>query len=108
MLDGTFTLGAKSLMSLCIETLVRNINLADDLGDLPPHTMDKISRMISKRRLLDPATLNLFLQTEARTVAIYDASKLSADDLIRVFQMGRSSNWKCRTIPEVHMMLTAY
>lgn len=87
VLDGTYTLGAKSLMSLCIETLAKNIELADDLGALPPRTVDKVARMLSKKRLLDPTTLNLFLQQTARDVFIYDAAKLSTDDLIRVFQM---------------------
>ncbi|ROW06112.1 hypothetical protein VMCG_04581 [Cytospora schulzeri] len=87
VLDGTFALGAKTLMSLCIETLAKNIELADDLGALPPRTVDKVARMLSKKRLLDPTTLNLFLQPTAHDVSIYDAAKLSTDDLIRVFQM---------------------
>lgn len=87
MLDGTYVLGAKSLMSLCIETLAKNIELAEDLGELPPRTIDKIARMLSKKRLLDPNTLNLFLQPTADEVTVYDASKLGTDDLIRTFQL---------------------
>lgn len=87
MLDGTYVLGAKSLMSLCIETLAKNIDLADDLGYLPPDTIDKIARMLSKKRLLDPATLNLFLQPTTQDLTVYDATKLSPDDLVRCFQM---------------------
>lgn len=87
MLDGTYVLGAKSLMSLCIETLAKNIDLADDLGYLPPGTIDKIARMLSKKRLLDPNTLNLFLQSTAQDVTVYDATQLSTDDMIRIFQM---------------------
>lgn len=87
VLDGTYALGAKTLMSLCIETLAKNIELADDLGALPPRTIDKIARMLSKKRLVDPTTLNLFLQPTAHDVSIYDAAKLSTDDLIRIFQM---------------------
>ncbi|KAL2290451.1 hypothetical protein FJTKL_15552 [Diaporthe vaccinii] len=87
LLDGTYTLGAKSLMSLCIETLAKNIELADDLGEMPPQIIDKIARMLSKKRLVDPNTLNLFLQPTAQDVSIYDGAKLSTDDLMRVFQM---------------------
>lgn len=86
MLDGTYSLGAKSLMSLCIETLAKNIHLADDLGDMPDTTIDKIARILSKKRLVDPNTLKLFLQPTADNVAIYDATKLTVDDLISVFQ----------------------
>lgn len=86
MLDGTYTLGAKSLMNLCIETLAKNIHLADDLGELPDRTIDKIARMLSKKRLVDPNTLKLFLQPTAQDIAIYDATKLGTDDLISVLQ----------------------
>lgn len=87
LLDGTYALGAKSLMSLCIETLAKNIELADDLGEMPPPIIDKIARMLSKKRLVDPNTLNLFLQPTLQDVSIYDGAKLSTDDLMRVFQM---------------------
>lgn len=87
LLDGNIALGAKSLLSLCIETLAKNIDLADDLGALPPPTIDKIARILSKKRLLDPNTLNLFLQPDAEEIAVYDGAKLSSDDMIRIFQM---------------------
>ncbi|KAK3398955.1 hypothetical protein B0T20DRAFT_408778 [Sordaria brevicollis] len=86
ILDGTFQLGAKSLMSLCIETLAKNIDLAEDLGDLPQPVIDKIARKLSKQRLLNPTTLSLFLQPTTDEVCIYDGAKLSANDYIRIFQ----------------------
>lgn len=87
LLDGNIALGAKSLMTLCIEILAKNIDLADDLGALPPQTIDKIARVLSKKRLLDPTTLNLFLQPDAEEIAVYDGAKLSPEDMIRIFQM---------------------
>jgi DNA repair protein RAD7 len=86
ILDGTYSLGAKSLMTLCIETLAKNIDLAEDLGDLPSSLIDKIARKLSKHRLLDSRTLNLFLQPTAEEVQVYDGAKLGADDYIRIFQ----------------------
>lgn len=97
LLDGNIALGAKSLMSLCIETLAKNIDLADDLGALPPQTIDKIARILSKKRLLDPTTLNLFLQPDAEEIAVYDGAKLSSDDMIRILQMApKMKNLKIR------------
>lgn len=87
LLDGNIALGAKSLMSLCIETLAKNIHLAHDLGTLPPKTIDKVARILSKKRLLDPNTLELFLQPDAEEVAVYDGAKLSPEDIIRIFQL---------------------
>ncbi|KAI0593081.1 DNA repair protein-like protein Rad7 [Biscogniauxia sp. FL1348] len=86
ILDGTYQTGAKPLMTLCIETLAKNIELADDLGDLPAPLIDRISRMLSKRRLLDGRTLDLFLQPHAEDLKVYDAARLSSDDYIRIFQ----------------------
>lgn len=86
ILDGTYSLGAKSLMTLCIETLAKNIDLAEDLGDLPAPVIDKIARKLSRYRLLDSRTLSLFLQPTAEEIYIYDGAKLSVDDFIRVFQ----------------------
>lgn len=86
ILDGTYSLGAKSLMTLCIETLARNISLAEDLGDLPPQVVDKIARKLSKQRLMDSKTLDLFLQPTADEISIYDGARLSANDFVRVLQ----------------------
>jgi len=86
ILDGTFYPGAKSLMALCIETLAKNIDLAEDLGDLPEPVVDKISRKLSKHRLLDSQTLSLFIQPTVEQVHVYDCSKLTADDFVRIFQ----------------------
>ncbi|KAK4225501.1 hypothetical protein QBC38DRAFT_421263 [Podospora fimiseda] len=86
ILDGTYTLGGKSLMTLCIETLAKNIELAEGLGDLPAPIIDKIARKLSKHRLMNSQTLSLFLQPTADQVYIYDASKLNSSDFIRIFQ----------------------
>ncbi|KAI0438543.1 hypothetical protein F4803DRAFT_88793 [Xylaria telfairii] len=86
ILDGTYTVGAKTLMTLCIETLASNIHLADDLGDLPPPVIDRIARLLSKTRLLDSRTLDLFLQPHHDTIKVYDAAKLKSDDFIKIFQ----------------------
>lgn len=86
ILDGTYTSGAKPLLSLCIELLAKNIHLADDLGALPPIVVDKIARHVSKRRLLNSSTLNLFLEPQHDEVKVYDGAHLSSDDYKSIFQ----------------------
>ena len=86
ILDGTYHTGAKSLMTLCIESLARNIDLADDISGLPSAVVDKIARKLSKHRLLDPNTLNLFIQPTSDEVSIYDGARLTNVDFIRVIQ----------------------
>ncbi|KAK8047763.1 nucleotide exsicion repair RAD7 [Apiospora saccharicola] len=84
-LDGV--IGCKSLMTMCISTLVNNIDLADDLGDLPDQIVDRVARQVAKRRILTPMSLNLFLQSGYENVTVYDSARLGSDDLIRIFQM---------------------
>ena len=86
ILDGQYQTGAKNLVTLCIETLAKNIHLAEDLVGLPPLVIDKIARNLSKHRLVNTQTVSLFLQPTAEDVMIYDGAKLSSEDLIRIFQ----------------------
>lgn len=85
ILDGD--VGTKSLATLCVQTLAKNVNMAESLGDLPEHLVDKIARIFSKRRLLKPETLPLFLQPNTETVHIYDGGHLRDDDFISIFQV---------------------
>ncbi|KAJ6440027.1 DNA repair protein Rad7, protein [Purpureocillium lavendulum] len=85
LLDGD--VGTKSLATLCVQTLAKNVDLADSLGDLPEHLVDKIARMFSKRRLLKSETLPLFAQPLTETLHIYDGAKLGERDFISIFQV---------------------
>ncbi|KAM0357500.1 hypothetical protein ACHAP4_006310 [Fusarium culmorum] len=85
ILDGD--VGTKSLATLCVQTLAKNVDLADSLGDLPEHLVDKIARMFSKRRLLKSETLPLFVQPNTEDVHIYDGSKLTEFDYMSIFQI---------------------
>lgn len=85
LLDGIYP-GAKDLITLCIETLAKNVEEATDLGDLPPAMIDRLAAILSKKRLLNPQTLDLFLRPGFDTVTVYDGAKLKSDDYIRMFQ----------------------
>ncbi|KAI9730941.1 MAG: hypothetical protein M1818_008016 [Claussenomyces sp. TS43310] len=86
LLDGTYQRGARNLMTLCLETLAKNVDLAEDLGDMPPNLVHRLAMILSKRRLLTPNTLNLFLRPGSDTVTVFEGAKLSSDDYIRIFQ----------------------
>ncbi|KAL3418208.1 hypothetical protein PVAG01_09923 [Phlyctema vagabunda] len=86
LLDGIYP-GAKDLVTLCVETLAKNVDMAEDFGDLPAPLVDRLAAILAKKRLMSPATLNLFLRPGSDVVTIYDGSKLSSDDYIRIFQI---------------------
>ena len=89
LLDGTYHIGAKTLSTLCIETLAKNVDLAHSLGDMPEHLIDKIARLFSKRRMLNPVTLPLFAQPSTERLRIYDGANLGTKDLIGIFQVAK-------------------
>lgn len=84
ILDGD--IGTKSLGTLCVQTLAKNVHMADSLGDLPDHLIDKIARLFSKRRLLSPETLPLFSQPSTEIIKIYDGARLGEQEFISIFQ----------------------
>lgn len=86
ILDGTFKTGAKDLITLCIETLAKNVELAEDFGDLPQKLINRLERKLSQKRLINLTTMNLFLTPNADTVTLNDGAKLNSDDYIRIFQ----------------------
>ncbi|KAF4120696.1 DNA repair protein RAD7 [Geosmithia morbida] len=85
LLDGD--VGAKSLSTLCVQTLAKNVDMAESLGDLPEHLVDKIARIFSKQRLLRAETLPLFVQPGTEMVHIYDGARLNERDLMSIFQV---------------------
>jgi DNA repair protein RAD7 len=86
LLDGIYQNGAKDLITLCIETLAKNVHLAEDFGDLPAELIQRLGYIISKKRLMDSNTLNLFLKPGHDVVSVTDAAKLNSDDFTRIFQ----------------------
>ena len=85
LLDGIYP-GAKTLMTLCVETLAKHVELAEDFGDFPASLIERLAAILCKRRLLTPKTLDLFLSPGTDTVTVYDGANLSSDDYIRIFQ----------------------
>jgi DNA repair protein RAD7 len=74
-------------MTLCIETLAKNIDQAEDFGDLPAALIDRLAAILSKKRLLNSNTFQLFLRPDRDTITVYDGANLSSDDYIRIFQI---------------------
>lgn len=84
-LDGIVRLGPKPLQDLCIDKVAQHHLDIEEFGDLPDSLVDRLSQIFSKRRVLDPRTLKLFLRPDLDTVAIHDAANLGADDFQQIF-----------------------
>lgn len=73
-LDGVAPNKAKSLQQLCIEKVVDCYHYIDTLGDVPPHVMDRLNAIFSKKRILNSKTLKLFTRPDVERIALHDAA----------------------------------
>ena len=87
LLDGIVLSGSKSLQDLCIEKVANNIHEVDEFGDLPPSLLHQLSKILSRKRVITPRTLDLFLRPEFDTLNLYDCGKLEVTDYIRIFSI---------------------
>ena len=87
LLDGIVLNGSKSLQDLCIEKVANNIHEVDEFGDLPPSLLHRLSKILSRKRVITPRTLDLFLRPEFDTLNLYDCGKLEVADYIRIFSV---------------------
>ncbi|EZF35832.1 hypothetical protein H109_07198 [Trichophyton interdigitale MR816] len=85
LLDGIAQRGAFSLLEMCIKQVANNINDVEEFGDLPGELRLRLSQILSKRRMLTPRTLGLFLRSDVNTIDIFDAAKLEEEDFHRIF-----------------------
>jgi DNA repair protein RAD7 len=78
--------GAKSLLETCVRRVADVVNDIDDFGDMPQSVLDRLSQILSKRRVVTPRTLELFLRPDIDRIAIYDSAKLNEEDFIKIFK----------------------
>ncbi|KAL8908757.1 MAG: hypothetical protein Q9207_000614 [Kuettlingeria erythrocarpa] len=85
LLDGIVGDGPVSLQDLCIKTIADNVHDVEEFGDLPPKLTKRLAEIFSKRRVLLPRTLDLFLRPNLETLDITDCGKLEVEDYIKMF-----------------------
>ncbi|WFD45198.1 UV-damaged DNA-binding protein rad7 [Malassezia psittaci] len=68
-----------SLQSLTINVIAQHIDRTQALGGLSARNLDALSKVISKNRRLNDDTMQLFLTSEARRLALYDCSAVTSD-----------------------------
>lgn len=84
-LDGFAAGGAKTLQQICIETLAKYHDDIEELGDMPAPIVERLSEIFSKKRVLKPKTLPLFLRPDLDQVILHDAAYLEVDDYKQIF-----------------------
>ncbi|QDS74043.1 hypothetical protein FKW77_009158 [Venturia effusa] len=84
-LDGKIQHGAKSLQQLCVEKVAKHAGDIDDLGDLPPQVLERLSEIFTKNRVMRPKVLDLFLRADVETIIVHDCAYLGSDDFKKMF-----------------------
>ncbi|KAF2090277.1 DNA repair protein Rad7, protein [Saccharata proteae CBS 121410] len=77
--------GAKTLQQLCIEKVAAHHNEIEEFGDVQESILIRLSEIFSKKRVLDPRTLKLFLRDDLDGIAVHDAAYLESDDYDQIF-----------------------
>lgn len=84
-LDGIATTGAKTLMQLCIEKIAANHQEVEEFGDIPQPVLERLSEIFSKKRVMKPRTLRLFLRGDLEDIVVHDAAYLEPEDYLQMF-----------------------
>ncbi|KAI6835727.1 RNI-like protein [Hortaea werneckii] len=84
-LDGMATGGAKSLVQMCIEKVARHHDDIEELGELPQSVLERLGEIFSKKRVMKPRTLPLFLRPDLDSVVVHDAAYLEVEDYNQIF-----------------------
>ena len=84
-LDGVAAGGAKSLQQLCLAKVAQHHEDIEELGELPPSLVERLSTIFSKQRVMKSKTLPLFLRPDLEAVVVHDAAYLEEDDYRQMF-----------------------
>lgn len=79
-LDGIAAGGSKSLQQLCIAKVAEHHEDIDELGELPQGVLEKLSEIFSKKRVMKPKSLPLFLRPDLDSVVVHDAAYLEVEN----------------------------
>ena len=83
-LDGRAPRGAKSLVQLCVEKVVKHNDDIDDFGDMPQNLLERLGEIFTKKRVMKPKTLPLFLRSEHDAVVIHDCAYMEHENFIEM------------------------
>ena len=77
--------GAKNLVDQCVRKVADVVTDIDDFGDMPQTLLDRLSQILSRKRVFTSRTLNLFLREDCDTIDVYDSGKLEQEDFQKIF-----------------------
>jgi DNA repair protein RAD7 len=73
-MDGIVRQGAKTLVEMCIEKVLKHHEDIESFDNMPEHLILQICRLFTKHRVMNETTLPLFLRGDMREVQIFDCA----------------------------------
>jgi DNA repair protein RAD7 len=86
-LDGIAAGGSKSLQQLCIAKVAEHHEDVEELGELPQGVLEKLGEIFSKKRVMKPRTLPLFLRPDLDSVVVHDAAYLEVENYNQIVRV---------------------
>lgn len=77
--------GAKSLLDTCVRKVADVVNDIEEFGDIPQNVLDRLSQILSKRRVMTGRTIDLFIRDDVDAFDVYDSANLEEEDFHRIF-----------------------
>ena len=77
--------GAKTLLDMCVVKVADVVNDIDEFGDMPQSVLDRLSQILSKRRVVTGRTIDLFVREDVDRFDVYDSANLEEEDFRRIF-----------------------
>ena len=78
--------GAKSLLDTCVRKVADVVNEIEDFGEMPQNVLDRLSQILSKRRVVTGRTIDLFVRDDIDQFDVYDSANLEEEDFCRIFR----------------------
>ncbi len=77
--------GAKTLLDMCVVKVADVVNDIDEFGEIPQNVLDRLSQILSKRRVVTGRTIDLFVRDDIDQFDVYDSANLEEEDFRRIF-----------------------
>lgn len=77
--------GAKTLLDMCVRKVADVVNDIEDFGEMPQIVLDRLSQILSKRRVMTGRTIDLFIRDDIDQFDVYDSANLEEEDFHRLF-----------------------
>ncbi|ORY48552.1 RNI-like protein [Rhizoclosmatium globosum] len=87
LVDDVLEGSVQTLRDICIKLIADNIDSVEAFGDIPDNVKRSISRILSRRRVINKDTIQLFIGPDEHFVELFDCARLKPDSFNQLVLM---------------------